>query len=164
MITYHEMEDDVLYSREMDDLLVQISRAAGEKITLRRYCPQYDSPANVPREKRSALHTALYRETMALMLMADSARYGVTWDRRSACTGRRLPYWNPRIVLTAGGRSHSAVSRNCWEKRPKRRRGSAPGRSRHEKEKIPASVAAGRGQSRTDLLRFGGTDGYTGPG
>lgn len=82
MITYHEMEDDVLYSREMDDLLVQISRAAGEKITLRRYCPQYDSPADVPREKRSALHTALYRETTALMLMADSARYGVTLEQK----------------------------------------------------------------------------------
>lgn len=82
MITYHEMEDDVLYSREMDDLLAQISRAAGEKITLRRYCPQYDSPANVPQEKRSALHTALYREKLALMMMADSARFGVTLGQK----------------------------------------------------------------------------------
>lgn len=70
MITYHEMEDDVLYSREMDDLLAQISRAAGEKITLRRYCPQYDSPADVPREK------------LALMMMADSARFGVTLGQK----------------------------------------------------------------------------------
>ena len=76
MITYHEMEDDVLYSREMDDLLVQISRAAGEKITLRRYCPQYDSPANVPREKRSALHTALYREALAILESTHSADSG----------------------------------------------------------------------------------------
>ena len=82
MITYHEMEDDVLYSREMDDVLAQISRAAGEKITLRRYCPQYDSPADVPREKRSALHTALYREKLALMMMADSARFGVTLGQK----------------------------------------------------------------------------------
>ena len=34
MITYHEMEDDVLYSREMDDLLAQISRFTGRPIRL----------------------------------------------------------------------------------------------------------------------------------
>ena len=97
MITYHEMEDDVLYSREMDDLLAQISRAAGEKITLRRYCPQYDSPSNVPREKRSALHTALYREAMAA---CTAGRYtagacvtaAAAFDK-DACFGRYLALW-----------------------------------------------------------------------
>ena len=82
MITYREMEDDVLYSREIDQLLARLSRAAGEKLELSMYCPKYETPADVPLAKRSAIHTALYREAMALMLMADSARYGVTLEQK----------------------------------------------------------------------------------
>lgn len=82
MITYREMEDDVLYRREIDQLLARLSRAAGEKIELSMYCPKYETPADVPLAKRSAIHMALYREAMALMLMAVSARYGVTLGQK----------------------------------------------------------------------------------
>lgn len=64
MITYHEMEDDVLYSREIDQMLARLSRAAGEKIELSMYCPKYETPADVPLAKRSAIHMALYREAL----------------------------------------------------------------------------------------------------
>ena len=63
-------------------MLARLSRAAGEKIELSMYCPKYETPADVPLAKRSAIHMALYREAMALMLMADSARFGVTLGQK----------------------------------------------------------------------------------
>lgn len=89
MIETWQMQDDALYTREVEEVLHRLARRAGRELSLRDYLP-CDHPAEVPARQRAVALRGLQREDTALALLLTMAPEGVTLGDKLALYERAL--------------------------------------------------------------------------
>ena len=89
MIETWQMQDDALYTREVQETLRRLARRAGRELGLRDYLP-CERPAEVPQRQRAVALRGLQREDTALALLLTMAPAGVTLGDKLALYERAL--------------------------------------------------------------------------